>query len=66
MSKQMNIRIDDIHNELLEKMLSKLTEDGVKTNKTDVIQKALFNFARETVLDPEEVTEVIDRHYKGF
>lgn len=63
----MNIRIDDIHNGLLEKMVEKLNNnDGIKTNKTDVIQKALFYFARESILDDKEVQEIIDRHYKGF
>lgn len=66
MSKQMSIRIDDVHNSLLEAMVEKLKEEGVKTNKTDVIQKALFFFARESVLDDKDITEIIDRHYKGF
>lgn len=66
MSKQINVRLDAIHHELLEKMVKKLEQEGVKTNKTDVIQKALYSFARDSVLDPAEVTEVIDRHYKEF
>ncbi|MEB6551468.1 hypothetical protein MXL46_20905 [Heyndrickxia sporothermodurans] len=66
MSKQINIRLDAVHQELLEKMVKKLEQEGVNTNKTDVIQKALYRFARESVLDPTEVTEIIDRHYKGF
>lgn len=66
MSKQINIRLDAVHQELLEKMVEKLEQQGIKTNKTDVIQKALYKFARESVLDPAEVTEIIDRHYKEF
>ncbi|MEB6551429.1 hypothetical protein MXL46_20690 [Heyndrickxia sporothermodurans] len=66
MSKQINIRLDAVHQELLEKMVKKLEQKGVNTNKTDVIQKALYRFARESVLDPDEVTKTIDRHYKGF
>lgn len=66
MSKQINVRLDAIHHELLEKMVKKLEQEGVKTNKTDVIQKALYSFARDSVLDPAEITEVIDRHYKEF
>lgn len=65
MSKQINIRLDEVHTALLEKMVEKLEGDGVNTNKTDVIQKALYTFARETVLDQKKVTEIIDKHYKG-
>lgn len=66
LSKQMNIRLDDIHHELLNKMVEKLQKEGIKTNKTDVIQKALYSFARESVLDPDTITDIIDRQYKGF
>lgn len=62
----MNIRLDDIHHELLNKMVEKLQKEGIKTNKTDVIQKALYSFARESVLDPDTITDIIDRQYKGF
>lgn len=65
MAKQMNIRLDEVHAALLEKMVEKLKSNGVETNKTDVIEKALYTFARETVLDSETVTEIIDKHYKG-
>jgi len=61
----MNIRLDEVHAALLDKMVEKLKSNGVETNKTDVIEKALYTFARETVLDPETVTEIIDKHYKG-
>lgn len=61
----MNIRIDEIHFELLEKMVQKLEEEGVKTNKTDVIQKALFRMARE-VLDNASIDETIDKYYTGL
>lgn len=65
MTKQINIRLDEIHLALLEKIVEELEGKGVNTNKTDVIQKALYTFARETVLDPQTVTEIIDKHYKG-
>lgn len=60
----MNIRIDDIHSELLENMVEKLEKNGVKTNKTDIIQKAIYAFAYETVLGKEVVSEIVDKHYK--
>jgi hypothetical protein len=67
MSKQINIRLDEVHLVLLERMVEKLKEDGVKnTNKTDVIQKALYSFARESVLGAEEVGTIIDKHYRGI
>lgn len=65
MTKQINVRLDEIHLALLEKMVEKLEGKGVKTNKTDVIQKAIFTFAKENVLDTQVVNEIIDRHYKG-
>lgn len=66
MSKTMTIRLTDVHSALLDKMVEKLKEQGVKTNKTDVIEKALFFFARESILSPEEISEIIDEHYMGF
>lgn len=66
MSKQINIRLDEVHMALLERMVEKLTEEGVKTNKTDVIQKALYVFARESVLGAEETGRIIDKHYSGI
>ncbi|HAJ4038262.1 hypothetical protein DTX80_18020 [Bacilli bacterium] len=66
MSKQINIRLDEIHYKLLEQMVETLEKQGVKTNKTDVIQKALYIFAKESVLDSEIVTKIIDRNYTEF
>jgi hypothetical protein len=66
MSKPMSMRLDDIHVVLLERMVEKLTEKGIKTNKTDVIQNAIYYFARDRVLDAEEVSKIIDEHYSGI
>lgn len=66
MSQQVSVRLDEVHMTFLERMVEKLAEEGVKTNKTDVIQKALYSFACESVLGAEEVGEIIDKHYKGF
>lgn len=66
MSKTMSFRLDDVHVALLEEMVKKLESEGVKTNKTDVVQKALYSFARESVLDPEVITGIIDKYYQGF
>ncbi|MDC3422866.1 hypothetical protein NC661_21210 [Aquibacillus koreensis] len=66
MSKPTNIRLDEVHVALLEAMVEKLKADGVKTNKTDVIQKAIYSFAVDSVLDNETVKSIIDKHYKGF
>lgn len=65
MSKPINIRLDEIHLELLEMTIKKLEEREIKTNRTDLIQKAIYAFSRE-YLDEEEITKVIDKHYKGF
>ncbi len=61
----MNIRLDFVHVSLLEKTVERLKEDGVKTNKTDVIQKALYSFSRD-ILGMEEVGKIIDEHYSGI
>jgi hypothetical protein len=66
MSKVMSFRLDDVHVELLEKMVEKLLINGIKTNKTDVLQKAIYFYARESVLDVPEIDKIIDEHYKGF
>lgn len=63
---QLNIRLDDVHKELLNAMVEKLKSDGVKTDKTDIVKKALYSFARDNVLGSEKVTEIIDKNYKGF
>lgn len=62
----MNFRLDNIHVVLLERMVEKLTEKGVKTNKTDVIKNAIYYFARDRVLYAEEVSKIIDEHYSGI
>lgn len=61
MANPISVRLDDVHAVLLDKMVEKLG-----TNKSDVIQKALYSFAREVVLDPETVMKVIDEHYSGI
>lgn len=67
MSKQINVRLDEVHLALLERMVEALKEKGVNnTNKTDVIQKALYSFARDSVLGADEVTLIIDKYYSGI
>jgi hypothetical protein len=66
MAKLTSFRLDDVHGALLEKMVEKLLVNGIKTNKTDVLQKALYFYARESVLDRDEMDVIIDKHYKGF
>jgi len=64
MAKQaMSIRLDEVSISLMDAMVEKLRADGVSTNRTDVIQKALYVFARETVLGAGEVSSIIDDHY---
>lgn len=66
MSKPINIRLSEVHSALLEKMVEELKSRGVNTNKTDVIQKAIFYLANDSVLDSDTVKNVIDKYYKGF
>jgi len=65
MSTQINIRLDDVHLAILEAMIEKMQKDGIKSNRTDCIQKALYSFARDYVLDGVTVGTIIDKHYKG-
>lgn len=65
-TKLISIRLDDVHFALLERMIEKLDKKGVETNKTDVIEKAIYYFAREIVLGTEEVSEIIDQFYSGI
>lgn len=65
MGKQISLRLDDVHSALLDEIVAKLESDGVKTNKTDVIQKALYAFAYDNVLGSERVGKIIDEHYRG-
>lgn len=58
----MNIRLSAIHAELLELTVIRLKMEGAKTNKTDVIEKALHDFCRE-VLGSEMTMKVIDKHF---
>lgn len=64
----MNLRLDEVHEALLEKMVEKLNEQKAKTNqkktnKTDVIQKAIYSFAKNHVLEQKIINEIIDKHY---
>lgn len=63
MSKPINVRLTEVHQALLEKSVERLTEKGVGTNKTDVIQKAIYSFAR-SLLNEKEITQIIDKYYK--
>lgn len=65
MSKQMNIRLDEVHQALLEKVVEKIRELGGKTNKTDVIQKGIYTLSKE-LLDDETITKIIDDNYTGI
>ncbi|WP_198530927.1 hypothetical protein [Bacillus spizizenii] len=47
------MRLDDIHVAVMDVAVEKLKENGAKTNKTDVIQKALHNFGDEVLSNDE-------------
>lgn len=64
---QINIRLDAIHMEFLEKGVEALLKLNPNTNKTDLIQRALYEFVRdESILGSKVVSEIIDKHYKSF
>lgn len=65
MSKQINIRLDGIHYELLEKIVMELSAQQFNANKTNVIEKALYTYA-DIVLTTESIKETVDNHYKSF
>ncbi|MFC7296789.1 hypothetical protein, partial [Marinobacter aromaticivorans] len=60
------IRIDEIHLALLEAIVEKFKEQGIKANKTNVIEKAIYSFASDYALEDQTIKEIIDKHYKGF
>lgn len=61
--KQINIRLDAVSQALLEEMIKKQKADGMhQVNKTLVIEKAIFMFARE-VLGREKTSEIINKNY---
>ncbi|MFB1052260.1 hypothetical protein [Paraliobacillus sp. JSM ZJ581] len=64
MSKPVNFRLDEIHVAILEKTVEKLKEEGVKTNKTDTVQKAIYSFGN-IVLSNQEMKTIIDNYYQG-
>lgn len=63
---QINVRLSEVHEELLKAIVDKLIKDGINTNKTDVIQKAIYSYANDYVLPSEDISKIIDKHYKGF
>jgi len=60
-----SIRLDAIHKELLLEIMVYLEEKGVKVNQTEVIQKAIYSFAKDRVPE-EKINSIIDKHYTGF
>lgn len=65
MAKAMSFRLDDVHVALLDRMVEVMLLNGVKTNKTDAVQKSIYYYAKE-VLSDEEISEIIDKYYKGI
>jgi hypothetical protein len=63
-SKQMNIRIDEIHQELLEMLVADWEESKVKTNRTDIIQRSIYSYAK-LMLGEHKVKEIVDKHLSG-
>lgn len=61
---QINIRLDDLHLALLDTAVKVLKEKGTKTNRTDLIEKAIYSFTRE-ILSDSQVSEIVDRYYRG-
>lgn len=64
MNKQINIRIDEIHLELLEKLIESFKKGDVKTNRTDMIQRSIYTFANQ-ILGEAEVKKIVDKHLSG-
>lgn len=64
MSKMVSFRLDDVTMALLDRMMEQLESEGKKANRTDLVQKAVWLYAREVLLTPEVVMEIIDKHYK--
>lgn len=59
-----NFRLEEVYIELLEEMVKKFETEGDIRNKTDLVQRAIYSYAREYVLDREKIDQIIDRHYR--
>lgn len=67
MTKQINVRLDYVHLSLLDEMASELSNVyKKKITRTEVIEKALFNFASDYVLEKEKVDSILKEQYKDF
>lgn len=59
-------RLSPIYLELLDTMLEALKEEEIKTNKTIILEKAIYHFAREVVLGREAVSDIVDKHLNAM
>jgi hypothetical protein len=61
--RQINIRIEDMHLELLDKLVEASNQSGIESNRTNMIQRAIFNFAVE-VIGQYNVNDIVNKHLK--
>jgi hypothetical protein len=61
--KPINIRIEEMHLELLDKLVEASNQSGIESNRTHMIQKAIYNFAVE-VMGQYNVNDIVDKHLK--
>lgn len=59
-----NFRLEEVYIDLLEEMIKKFESQGDVRNKTDLVQRAIYSYALDYVLDRDKIDEVIDRHHK--
>lgn len=62
MSKQINIRMDEMHIELIEKLIAAFEASEVKTNRTDIIQRSIVAFTKQ-ILGDHIVNQAFEKYY---
>lgn len=60
-----SIRLDEVHQALLDAIIDEIQKDGHQVSKTEIIQRALYFFAYDAVLGSDCVGEILDKHYRG-
>ncbi|UAK18102.1 hypothetical protein [Sporolactobacillus terrae] len=66
MTQRLDIRLDDVHAGLIDKMLDYLKKEGyTNVTKTDLVQKSLYYYAKHEIMPQHKIFRAIkDSGYK--
>ena len=59
MTRQVNVRLDDIHLTLLDEMVKQTESLGFESSRTDTIQRAIYSLANNVALGESKTAEII-------